>query len=36
MLPDENAARKGLNPLVDGASKKEFSRFLDRLLKGKS
>ncbi len=33
---DEKDARKGLNPLVDGASKKEFGRFLQRLLKGKS
>lgn len=35
VLRDENDGRKGLNPQMDGTSKKEFSRFLQRLLKEK-
>jgi hypothetical protein len=36
MLPDEKQERKGLNPLTEGVSRKEFARFVGRLLKGKS
>jgi len=36
MLPDEKQERKGLNPLTDGVSKKEFARFVGRLLKAKN
>ncbi len=35
-MPDEKDADKERNPHVDGVSKKEFTRFLDRLLQGKS
>jgi hypothetical protein len=33
VLPEEGDARNGKKPLMDGASKKEFARFLKRLLK---
>jgi hypothetical protein len=33
VLPEEGDARKGKTPLMDGASEKEFARFLKRLLK---
>lgn len=36
MLPDEKQERKGLNPLTDGAGKKDFARFIGRLLKAKN
>jgi len=36
VLPDDKEARKGLNPYTDGSSQKDFSRFLQRLLKKKS
>jgi len=36
MLPDEKQERKGLNPLTDGVGKKEFARFVGRLLKAKN
>jgi hypothetical protein len=36
MMPGEDDAQKGPNPQVKGPSKKEFERFLERLLKGKS
>jgi hypothetical protein len=35
VLPDDKDARKGLNPYTDGSSHKEFTRFLQRLLKQK-
>jgi hypothetical protein len=36
VLPEDKNARKGDEALLDGASKREFARFLKRLLKGKS
>jgi hypothetical protein len=35
VLPDEQNSRKGKEPQLDGASKREFARFLEQLLKGK-
>lgn len=35
VLRDESDESKGLNPQIDGSGKKEFSRFLQRLLKEK-
>ena len=36
ILPQESEARKELSPYLTGASKKEFTRFLQRLLKAKN
>lgn len=36
MLPDEKQERNGLNPLTDGAGRKDFAKFIGRLLKAKN
>jgi hypothetical protein len=36
VLPDDKDARKGLNPYTDGSTQRDFTRFLQRLLKQKS
>lgn len=36
VLPDDKDVPKGLNPHMDGVNRKEFTRFLQRLLKQKS
>ena len=35
VLPEDQNSRQGQSPLMDGASKRDFARFLKRLLKGK-
>ena len=35
ILPDPQDARRGMSPLLDGADRKEFERFLQQLKKGK-
>jgi len=35
VLPEDQNSRQGPSPLMDGASKRDFARFLKRLLKGK-
>jgi hypothetical protein len=36
VLPDDKDVPKGLNPHTDGSTHKEFTRFLQRLLKQKT